>query len=171
MRLAASALGLLFAATVCLAADPRFTSDKRLLRPQNYHRWVFVGASFAMSYKEEGPARQNFHNTYIHPAAFDDFERTGKFPEGTILVLETRTAGSQASINREGHFEDRLAGVSAAVKDSRRFKEGWAYFTFQPGAGSAEAFPNDRCFACHKQHADRDNVFVQFYPVLRQPPK
>lgn len=109
-----------------------------------------------------------FHNTYFHPAAFEEFQRSGKFPEGTILVLETFTAGSQTSINREGQFEDRPAGLWAAVKDSARFKEGRAYFTFQPGAGSASAFPRERCWSCHKQHAARDNVFVQFYPVLKE---
>jgi hypothetical protein len=26
--------------------------------------------------------------------------------------------------------------------------------------------PKDTCYSCHLQHARRDNVFVQFYPML-----
>ena len=84
-----------------------------------------------------------------------------------MLILETLTSASQVSINRDGHFEDRFEGLSAAVKDSRRFKEGWAYFTFPPGSSKAAAFPKERCWSCHNRHAARDNVFLQFYPVLR----
>ena len=150
---------------------PRFTDDGRLVRPENHRTWVFVGSSFAMSYAEEGPARQNFHNVYIHPRAFEAFRRTGLFPEGTILMLETFSAASQAAIAREGHFQDRAVGLSAAVKDTARFQEGWAYFGFgaaMPSAAEpAKAFAKDACWSCHKKHAERDNVFVQFYPVLR----
>ncbi len=163
-------LGFLAVAGGLLAADePRFNKANELQRPDNYRRWIFLGASLAMSYKEEGASpAQNFHNVYMHPRAFDEFEKTGKFPENTILILETFTSASQASINRQGHFQDRFTSLSAAVKDSSRFKEGWAYFTFQPGRQAAAAFPKERCWSCHNQHAARDNVFVQFYPILRE---
>ncbi len=153
-----------------LAADdgPRFTEKNELLRPEGYRRWVFVGSSLAMTYKgEDASPSRNFHNTYIHPRAFEEFEKTGKFPENTILILETLTSASQVSINRDGHFEDRFVGLSAAVKNSSRFPEGWAYFSFRGGAAKATAFPKDQCWACHNQHGARDNVFLQFYPVLR----
>ena len=94
------------------------------------------------------------------------------FPEGTILAMEVLTPGSQSSINRHGQFEDRFVGVEAAVKDSSRFPEGWAYFNFirrgQPAAPTAKAFPKEACWECHNKHGQVDNVFTQFYPVLRR---
>jgi hypothetical protein len=27
--------------------------------------------------------------------------------------------------------------------------------------------PDKECETCHKQHASKDNVWVQFYPILR----
>ena len=63
-------------------------------------------------------------------------------------------------------------GLEVSVKDSSRFEGGWAYFNFSNGSGSykekAEPFPASAgCVACHKQKAETDNVFTQFYPVLR----
>ena len=34
-------------------------------------------------------------------------------------------------------------------------------------ATTAKPFAKDRCWKCHNEHAAVDNVFVQFYPVLR----
>jgi hypothetical protein len=54
------------------------------------------------------------------------------------------------------------------VKDVERFPDGWAYFSFGDGSRpTAAPFPRADCFDCHRQHAASDNVFVQFYPVLR----
>ena len=178
------AYGTILAAALMLSAagagfgaepgEPRFTASKELIRPEGYREWVFVGASLGMSYDENGAVQKDpkFHNVYLHPRAHRHFKQTGRFPEGTILAMEVLTAGSQASINRQGHFEDRLVGVEAAVKDSSRFPEGWAYFSFTGPNGdltpTAKAFAKERCWSCHREHAASDNVFSQFYPVLRQ---
>ena len=162
------AIPLLLAMALSAADELRFTKDNELIRPEEYRHWVFVGSSYAMSYREEGPAQKNFHNTYIAPQSWEHFRKTGKFPEKTVLLLETYASGSQESINREGSFEDRFLGLSAAVKDSSRFKEGWAYFSFGENRKTAKAFPKEDCWACHNKHAALDNVFVQFYPVLRR---
>jgi len=56
-------------------------------------------------------------------------------------------------------------------KDSKRFAEEWAYFSFEGQDGKpvskAQPFPKNRCWSCHDQKAATDNVFTQFYPVLR----
>jgi hypothetical protein len=54
------------------------------------------------------------------------------------------------------------------VKDRERFDTGWAYFDFGKDALRAVAFPRERCHDCHAAHGQADNVFVQFYPLLRQ---
>lgn len=157
--------------------DPRFTPQNELIRPEGFREWIFVGASLGMSYTEEAarPANQLFHNVYLHPRAYQEYRKSGRFPERTILAMEVLTPGSQTSINRQGQFEDRFVGVEAAVKDSSRFPEGWAYFDFTgrgqappPGTPTAKAFPKQACWACHSQHAQTDNVFTQFYPLLRR---
>ncbi len=155
--------------------EPRFTSQNELIRPEGHREWIFVGASLGMSYDEEKVRRSTFHNIYLHPRAYREYQKTGRFPERTILAMEVLTPQSQASINRQGQFEDRPVALEVAVKDSSRFPEGWAYFDFSgrgkaafPGNATATAFPKPACWSCHSQHAQTDNVFTQFYPVLRR---
>ena len=153
--------------------EPRFNAANELIRPSGYRQWVFVGSSLGMSYQEGQPRLDpKFHNIYLKPSVYQHFQKTGGFPEGTILVMEVATAASQSSINRHGQFQDRFVGIEAAVKDSARFPEKWAYFSFIGDDGkpkeTAKAFPQDACWSCHNEHASTDNVFTQFYPVLRQ---
>jgi hypothetical protein len=170
-----AALAALLVAALAAAADspePRFTETKELVRPEGYREWVFVGSSLGMSYQEGQPRRDpKFHNIYLKPSVYQHFRKTGEFPEGAILVMEVATAASQSSINRHGQFQDSFVGIEAAVKDSSRFAEKWAYFSFigedGPPKKTAKAFPQDACWKCHNEHASTDNVFTQFYPVLR----
>jgi cytochrome P460 len=85
--------------------------------------------------------------------------------------MEVFTAGENAPIVRRGQFQDKFRGVEVALKDSDKFAEKWAYFNFIGGEGKqlsqAKAFPKEACWNCHNQHGASDNVFVQFYPVLR----
>ncbi len=158
-------------------AAPRYTGDKELVRPEGYREWVFIGATLGMSYSEgaseAAPGPQEFHNLYITPAAYREYKKSGKFPEGTMLVMEKLSAGSRVSPNQRGNFEDKALGIEVALKDSSQYDESWAYFNFIRRDGSAapsvKAFNKESCWACHNEHAATDNVFTQFYPILRQP--
>ena len=59
-----------------------------------------------------------------------------------------------------------------AGKESKRFPEKWAYFGFIGDDGKAlaqaEPFRKEACWKCHNENAAVDNVFVQFYPILRE---
>jgi hypothetical protein len=166
------ALIVLALAALLSAEEPRFTPDNQMLRPEGYRQWVHVGSSLGMSYSEGAkPEKKNFHSVYLHPAAWTAYQKTGKFPEGTVLMMEIYSAGEQESINRAGAFANEFLRVEGAVKDSRRFDGGWAYFDFGgPVTGGLKdvstAFAKERCWACHNEHAETDNVFTQFYPWL-----
>lgn len=158
-------------------AQPQYNGDGQLLRPTNYREWVFVGASLGLSYNEpretgadEGPGR--FHHVYIQPQAYRQYADTGEFPEKTILVMENYSAAGKEGINLQGHFEKDRVGLEVAVKDSDHVEETWAYYNFTVRDGTlkpaAKAFPKAVCWQCHKDHAADDNVFVQFYPILRE---
>jgi len=88
--------------------------------------------------------------------------------------LETGTEAKKSEPGLRGSYLDEFTGVSAAVKDSKRFAEGWAYFGFGGrGARSkdrAQPFAKAACYDCHRQKGELDNVFIQFYPVLRAKP-
>ena len=156
-------------------ALPAYTADGDLIRPDGYRTWVFVGASLGLSYDEDAAEREGpgaFTNVYIQPEAYRYFMETGEFPEGTMLPMDVFRPGSRESINQAGFFEKDFLGMEVAVKDSERYPEGWAYLSFRDRSGglreSASAFPKERCFDCHAEHAATDNVFTQFYPVLQR---
>jgi Cytochrome P460 len=172
-------LALLLAGAAGAASDanparPQFVKGNQLVRPRGYHQWVFVGSSLGMGYRSHTGAGEapRFHNVYISPAAYRQFRSKGTFPEGTVMVLEIVSSAGNASINKAGKFEDKILGIEASVKDSKHFPEKWAYFNFIGPKGEAleEAppFPKSDCWSCHNPHGEVDNVFVQFYPVLRE---
>lgn len=157
---------------------PRYDGSGAMIRPDGYRGWVFVGASLGLRYAEDGEPTGDegpgtFHNVYIQPEAFERYAATGMFPEKTILAMETYETGTrepQAGLT-SGFFEAKWTGLSAAVKDKERFPEGWGYVTFQRDGGpmreAAEPFAKQRCYDCHLEHGATDNVFTQFYPILR----
>jgi tetratricopeptide (TPR) repeat protein len=151
----------------------RFEGKDMLLRPEGYREWVFVGSSQGLRYgggKKE-PETLEYKNVYIDPAAYRAYQQTGAFPQGTVLVLETAAGEEKQELGLRGSFQKEFTGLSAAVKDNDRFPDGWAYFSFSDGAGKTKTKtqPGKKaaCFACHKEKGAEDNVFTQFYPVLK----
>jgi hypothetical protein len=138
-------------------------------------RWVFVGASLGLDYAEPGAAEaaglegRLFHNVYLEPRAYRHYARTGRFPEGTMLALTLHLPRERVAPARQGLFEGERVRLEIALKDTRRYPGGWAYFDFGAGttASVARPLPREACAACHAGHAADDNVFVQFYPTLR----
>ncbi|MXW35985.1 MAG: hypothetical protein F4X11_19190 [Acidobacteria bacterium] len=151
-------------------AMPRYDADGALQLPDDYLRWTFVGASLGLSYNDEPPQRESFNHTLMEPTAYDHFVRTGEFREGTMLVLLVRSTEADAMPARHGRFAADVLAVELAVKDKERVEAGWAYYDFRGGANlmtTAQPQPvGNRCYACHIDHAARDNVFLQFYPLL-----
>jgi hypothetical protein len=159
-------------AGVASSSVPQFAEGNQLLRPQGYREWVFLSSGLGGSYTPGSDHNPAFTNVFIRPEAYREYVRTGEFPDGTVMVLEIRRSESAVSINKGRHVQGRLVGIEASVKDGRRFPEKWAYFSFIGDKGEAlpkaKPFPKEACWSCHHQHGEVDNVFVQFYPGLRE---
>jgi len=153
------------------AVMPRYDDQNQLLLPADYRQWIFVGSSLGMGYSESRGGMKMFHHVLMEPTAYQHFARSGAFREGTQFVLLLHGLGDGVLPQRSGHFADEIHGVEMAVKDSSHFSDGWAYFGFG-GMGElsdrAKAFDSASCNTCHSEHAAQDNVFVQFYPLLRE---
>jgi hypothetical protein len=155
------------------AADaPRFDGDK-LLKPDNYRSWVFLGAGLGMTYNPEGRTEgrpQLFTNVFVNPRSYQQFRETGAWPDKTTLVLEIRRSLTEGSINKGGSYQGEIVGIEAHVKDGR-FPGSWAFFNFADNgkAPSAALIPQTaNCYTCHKANAAVENTFVQFYPELME---
>lgn len=153
---------------------PRYDTDRNLVLPDNYRRWVLVGSSLGLSYAEAGQnGHQMFNTTLMEPSAYRHFVETGTFREGTMLVLISQGIGTNATPARQGQFATDVHVIEMAVKDSKRLPESWGYYAFGgPMIGgyrsTAAPEPKAGCFSCHAEHAARDNVFLQFYGLLNE---
>jgi hypothetical protein len=168
------------------ATGPQYTAQGELKRPTGYETWIFVGSNLGLEYsdsvsksKPSAPESDkknkaaNFHNVYINPEAYAAYVKTGTFPQNTVLILEIFKAEQREPQNivSEGTFPAAQSGLAVAVKNSSRpdgSKTDWAYYDFGLDRAGAKAFPDKACYDCHLEHADDDNVWVQFYPTLRK---
>jgi len=150
---------------------PSYTADGELKPPSDYYHWVFLTSDLGMSYNEDGSSSDQppFSNVFVDPAAYRVFLKTGTWPEHTQFVKEFRTSATEGSINHRGFFQSgKPLSVLVHVKDSQRFKGGWAFFGFDGTSPQpAKQIPvNADCYSCHKAHGAVDTTFVQFYPEI-----
>jgi hypothetical protein len=162
------------------AWGPKWTAKGELVLPRGYHQWVFLGSPLTPNALNGGKAAfPEYHNVYVRPEALKAYQRTGEWPEGTILLKElqltrpaTNNDGSSVEVSGRGYFPAALNGIDISVKDSGRFKDtnGWGYFNFghhaPPYAKTAAEQPKAACAGCHIENAT-NMVFSKFYaPIL-----
>ena len=152
------------------AVMPQYDDSGSLLLPADYREWRLVGSSLGLSYSEMTPNNEMFNNTLMEPTAHEHFTRTGEFREGTMFVLMLHRTGESQLPQRQGRFAADVMGIEMAVKDSTHLAEGWGYYNFGGVNGVRDrvpAMPSTACYRCHAEHAQLDNVFMQFYPLLQ----
>jgi hypothetical protein len=151
------------------APDVAYTADGKLQYPKDYRTWVYLSSGMDMSYTD-APGMADAHmfdNVFVNREAYAAYRKTGTWPDKTIFMLEVRKGQGKGSINKKGLYQADVMGAEAHVKDTARFKSGWAFFPFGGGQGPSEALPQTSgCNTCHEQHAAVDTTFVQFYPTL-----
>ena len=151
------------------AAAARYTADGRLTFPTGYREWVFLTSGLDMNYSsmpmEMGGSL--FDNVFVSPRAYAEFVRTAHWPDGTVLVKESRQASTRGSINRHGKFQRGDAVVvEVHVHDSARFPGGWAFFIFGKQDPAVRVAEGADCYECHRRNGAVETTFVQFYPTL-----
>ena len=164
-------------------AEAQFTPDGKMKLPTGYREWVFIGSPLTPNALNGGKASfPEFHNVYVERTNFDAYQKTGTFPEGTVLVKElvllqkpTFPDGSQQAPSGRGYFDGAFNGMDVSVKDTKKFAKtnGWGYFTFghhaEPYETTAAESSAAECAGCHIANvAKTDMTYVQFYPVLQE---
>jgi hypothetical protein len=185
------AASLVVVRTKAVAAQPQeaslivYDSQGRLKLPDPavFRKWVFLGAPTTPNGLNNGKANfPEFHHVYVEQKNFDEYIRTGTFPEGTMLVKEldrllnpTFPDGSRKEPSGRGFFNGAFNGIDLSIKDSKKYSKtnGWGYFTFghHPlpyDEWASEASPTE-CAGCHITYvAKTDMTWLQFYPILNQ---
>ena len=158
-----------------------FDKQNELQLPEGFRQWVFIGAPLTPHGLNKGKAGfPEYHHVYINPDAFAVYQRTGEFPDGTVIAKELvllqksdYADGSKNAPSGRGYFAGEFNGMDVMVKDSARFKEtnGWGFFNFghhaPPYTQKAKAESVTNCGGCHSANAGKGMVFKTYYPVLR----
>jgi hypothetical protein len=158
---------LLLTMAVLGAQAQQYTKDGEFMLPRDYRHWDFLSSSVSMSYPEEGPGgHAMFGNLFVPPSARAQFEKTGIWPDKTVLLMELRgVGGNDPFLNKDAQFQTGVMAFEAHVKDSAR--GGWAFYLIPKDAASGKALQKTaKCFSCHLDHGAVDTTFVQYYPTL-----
>lgn len=155
-------------ATISTEAGPSYESDGRLRYPAHYREWIYLSSGIDMAYSKVALSMHStFDNVFVEPTAYREFLRSGTWPDGTLLVLESRAASGKGSINQRGQYQSgEPLGVEVHVRDSKRFKGDWAFFSFESAKPATLIPMTEDCYSCHQEHGAVDTTFVQFYPTL-----
>jgi hypothetical protein len=158
---------------------PEYTADGDLILPKNFEKWVYLGSPLTPNALNGGKANfPEFHNVYMQPWAYEEYQKTNVFPEGTIMFKELQLTipgqspdGSRTEPSGRGYFPGKLNGADVTVKDSKRYADtgGWGYYNFhhyEPKAPTAKLKPKTECGYCHLASAKKDEVWTQFYVRL-----
>ncbi len=155
-------------------AEPiaRFDATGKLMLPEGYREWVFLGTTVTPNDMNFGSAYSpGIKNTYLDRESFAHWKKTGTFRGGAMIVQERLATEADKFMNANGYFPGKYLGLQAMVKDSERFPESvWGFFSFggPPYAEAVSAVPGMSeldCAGCHTR-ADDDWVFTRFYPTL-----
>lgn len=153
-----------------------------LLPPNNVWRtWIYVGSPLTPNALNDGKAGfPEYHNVYMQPWAYREYQKTHEFPEGTIMFKELQLTlppaehpdGSRTEPSGRGYFPGAFNGADVTVKDSKRFGDtgNWGYFDFnhfEPKAKMTKVRGKDECAFCHLDGAKKDEVWTQFYQILQ----
>ena len=181
-------MGLFLIPVIALAAgekqfSPYVDGRGNISLPSDFRaKWVHLGTwivtSRAALGQDLGPTAPGtgLHEVYTQPESVRAYKKTGKWPDGTVIVQEVRSI--QWDDLPTGHV--MYAGEGAEwfvmVKDSRgRFKnnpiwgDGWGWALFRAAdtkKNISTNYKND-CLGCHEVAKDTDLVFASGYPTLR----
>jgi squalene-hopene/tetraprenyl-beta-curcumene cyclase len=124
--------------------------------PAEYRTWTVVKDKMTATDSPAFAVDGGLHHFYANTQALAGY-RTGRFPDGAVLVDERLVEGAVRS-------------VAVMVKNAGRYAAtgGWGYEVFAGGIrdASAPAQIKARCADCHAKAGDRDSVYSAWNPRL-----
>lgn len=118
-----------------------------------------------------------FHDVYLDSDAVTAFRKTGKFPDGAVMVKELRhpEVGNYTTGAGVSHAGD-IKQTFVMVKDStNRFAgknpawgDGWGWALFKPDSGGKSVVTDYKidCLGCHLPAKSKDYIYTEAYPTL-----
>lgn len=152
----------------------RYTESGQLDFPVDTDLWVFMGSTLGGDYNDtpfDPAAPATFGIVQMEPAAYRHYMENGEYADGTMFLLSFYNSESKSQPQLQGFVQGALRDQEIHVIDKARFAEGRGFFFYRGGGTAtrtAAKIPDGSdCVSCHNEHAARDGIFSQFYPVLK----
>ncbi len=150
---------LLSAVMMVASVSSVSATEAQVAYPEGFRDWRHVKSMVIQKGHPLFDAFGGIHHIYANKKAVQGY-RTGRFPNGAVIVFDLLEAGQAENALAEG--ARKVVGVMH--KDARRFAGtgGWGFEGFGAGdkgnrvvgAKAAEA-----CFGCHAPQKNQDYVF------------
>src|SRR6476660_2270361 len=129
--------------------------------PKEFRKWAHVKSVLVGSQSSAFATEGGIHHIYANEKALEGY-KTGKFPEGSVLVydlLETKEVAGNT-------IEGPTRRVDVMVKQSELYRTtgGWKFMSFPEGNpinGKLTVERQAACAACHAKQNDHDSVFSE----------
>jgi len=121
------------------------------------------------------PKGDQMHMTYASPGSAEAYRRTGKFPDGTVLVKEVFGTEHAQMTTGDAHWASGTKVWFVLIKDEKgRYKDnplwgdGWGWALFKSDAPDKQVATDYKkdCLGCHIPARSTDWIYVQGYPAL-----
>jgi hypothetical protein len=137
--------------------------------------YQFLG-SWAVA-TDQGQGSKEIHVVYASPGTISAYRKSGRFPDGSVLVKEVFEATTGAMTTGNVSHVKILKGWFVMMKDSKNshpdnklWGDGWGWSWFDAAAPSKTTSTNYKvdCQTCHVLARASDWIYVQGYPALKQ---
>jgi hypothetical protein len=126
---------------------------------------------------DQGQGAKQIHVVYASPGTIAAYRKSGRFPDGSVLVKEVFEATTGAMTTGTVSHAQTLTGWFVLVKDSKNshpgnklWGNGWGWSWFDaanPSKTTSTDYKVD-CLPCHAPARVSDWIYVQGYPALKQ---
>ena len=141
-------------------------------KPANYRdKYELLG-----TYMVIDPKGNQMHVTYASPGTAAFYRRTGKFPDGAVLVKEIFLTDHAKLTTGDAHWASQLVQWFVQIKDAKgRYSksplwgDGWGWALFKADAPNKQVATDYKkdCLSCHLPARSTDWTYVQGYPPLK----
>ncbi len=152
------------------------SADGAISLPSNFRTdYVMLGAWSVAGDADTGGG-VGLHVVYAPRGVVDVYRKTGKFPDGAVLVKELFKGKTETLTTGEATSAADQAGYFVMVKDTKgRFPgnplwgDGWGWAFFEPGqiTNTVTKDYKAECLACHEPVRSTDLIYDYAYPVLK----
>jgi Cytochrome P460 len=141
-------------------------------KPTDYRdRYELLG-----TYTILDPKGNEMHVTYASPGTAAYYRKTGKFPDGAVMVKEIFGTDHAKLTTGDAHWASGIKVWFVQIKDTKnRFPnnklwgDGWGWALFKADAPDKQVATDYKkdCLGCHVPAQSTDWTYIQGYPVLK----